>query len=280
MRKIYPPSSLTYAHHQDRPLRKFLIDTLEVSTGRNRLERLYREVRESNIHPQDAWGLILQQLQVTIQYSAQKLSQVPPTGPIVFVSNHPFGVVDGLILGELVNRVRPEFFMLVNEVLTREPLFSSYLLPIDFRETREALHTNLMTRQTAIDRLQAGEAMAIFPAGGVATARRPFAQAEDLEWKRFVGKLIQRSKATVIPLFFHGQNSRIFQLASQVHPSLRLGLFLNEVRNKMGKTIRVSIGDPIPWADMEAIRNRQSLIDFLHIRTHALSNAQTKRNDL
>lgn len=273
MRHIFPPSSLTYAHPHDPPLRKLLIDTLEVSTGRTRLERLYREIREMDIAPHEAWGLILQQLSITVEYAPQKLAQVPQKGPVIFVSNHPFGVVDGLIMGELVNKVRPEFFVLVNEVLTREALFSRYLLPIDFRETREALRTNLATRQAAIERLQNGEAMAIFPAGGVATARRPFGRAQDLEWKRFVGRLIQRSRATVIPLFFHGQNSPIFQLASQVHPSLRLGLFLNEVRNKIGKTIRVSVGDPITWQEMATLRNRQELIDFLHVKTHQLSQS-------
>ncbi len=265
--RLYLPSTLSYANPDDPAWLKFLIDTLEVSTGRNKLERKYRDIRERNPAPDEAWTMILDSLEITRQYHTDRLAQTPAQGPVVFISNHPFGVVDGLMLGELVNKVRPEFFVLVNEVLTREPLFRKHLLPVDFRETREAMRTNIQTRQLAVERLQAGEAMAIFPAGGVATARSIFGPAEDLDWKRFVAKLITQSRATVMPLYFHGQNSRLFQWASQVHVNLRLGLLLHEVRNKMGRTLSISIGDPIHWEEMAPYTKRQELLDYLRRKT-------------
>jgi putative hemolysin len=265
--RLYLPSTLSYANPDDPAWLKFLIDTLEVATGRNTLERKYRDIRERDPAPEDAWTMILDSLEITRRYDAERLAQTPSDGPVVFISNHPFGVVDGLILGELVNKVRPEFFVLVNEVLTREPLFRKHLLPVDFRETREAMRTNIQTRQLAIERLQKGEAMAIFPAGGVATARSIFGPAEDLDWKRFVAKLITQSRATVMPLYFHGQNSRLFQWASQVHLNFRLGLLLNEVRNKIGRTLSVSIGDPIHWEDMAPYTKRQELLNYLRRKT-------------
>lgn len=265
--RLYIPSTLSYANPDDPAWLKFLIDTLEVSTGRNKLERKYRDIRARNPKPEEAWTMILDSLEITRQYNADRLANTPAEGPVVFISNHPFGVVDGLMLGELVNRVRPEFFVLVNEVLTREPLFRKHLLPVDFRENREAIRTNIQTRQLAIERLQDGEAMAIFPAGGVATARSIFGPAEDLDWKRFVAKLITQSRATVIPLYFHGQNSRLFQWASQIHVNLRLGLLLYEVRNKIGRTLSISIGDPIHWEEMAPYTKRQELLDYLRRRT-------------
>ncbi len=265
--RLYLPSTLSYANPDDPAWLKFLIDTLEVATGRNTLERKYRDIRERDPAPEDAWTMILDSLEITRRYDAERLAQTPSDGPVVFISNHPFGVVDGLILGELVNKVRPEFFVLVNEVLTREPLFRKHLLPVDFRETREAMRTNIQTRQLAIERLQKGEAMAIFPAGGVATARSIFGPAEDLDWKSFVAKLITQSRATVMPLYFHGQNSRLFQWASQVHLNFRLGLLLNEVRNKIGRTLSVSIGDPIHWEDMAPYTKRQELLNYLRRKT-------------
>ncbi|NRB64965.1 MAG: hypothetical protein HRU40_18415 [Saprospiraceae bacterium] len=160
--RIYLPSNLTYSNPDDPKLVKFLIDTLEVCTGRNKLERLYQELQALDPSPARAWGLILDKLNIKRDYIEEHLLRTPNTGPVVFISNHPFGVVDGLIFGELVNKVRPNFFLLVNEVLTREPLFQTYLLPVDFRETREAMRTNLDTRKEAIARLIAGETMAIF----------------------------------------------------------------------------------------------------------------------
>lgn len=271
--RIYLPSNLTYSNPDDPKLVKFLIDTLEVCTGRNKLERLYREIQAIDPSPARAWGLILDKLNIKRDYIEEHLLRTPNTGPVVFISNHPFGVVDGLIFGELVNKVRPNFFLLVNEVLTREPLFQTYLLPVDFRETREAMRTNLDTRKEAIARLKAGETMAIFPAGGVATSRKMFGPAEDLEWKRFVARVIIQSKATVVPLYFHGRNSHLFQIASHIHLNLRLGLLLNEVRNKMGSTVKISIGKPITWTQMEPFTNRQELIDYLRKSTMEVRNS-------
>ena len=269
--RLYIPSTLSYANPDDPAWLKFLIDTLEVSTGRNKLERKYRDIRARNPKPSQAWTMILDSLEITRRYDTAHLARTPSEGPVVFISNHPFGVVDGLMLGELVNRVRPDFFVLVNEVLTREPLFRKHLLPVDFRGNREAMRTNIQTRKLAVERLQAGEAMGIFPAGGVATARSIFGPAEDLHWKRFVAKLIIQSKATVMPLYFHGQNSRLFQWASQVHVNLRLGLLLHEARNKMGQTLPISIGDPIQWEEMASYTKRQELLSYLRRRTLEVS---------
>ena len=80
--------------------------------------------------------------------------------------------------------------------------------------------------------------MVIFPAGGVSTSPNGLGRADDLEWKRFTAKVIQMAEATVVPVFVHGQNSRLFQLISQVSQTLRYGMLLNEVRNKMGRDLQ------------------------------------------
>lgn len=261
---------LTYSDPKDSLLRKCLIEGLEFATGRKRIERIYNEIQVEDIPARELWTRALEKLEVGLAYDVQRLEQLPKEGPLIFIANHPFGVVDGLMLGHLVAQVREHFFVLVNEVLCRDQKIAPYMLPIDFRETREALQINIESRRRAIERLQQGEALAIFPAGGVATARKPFGKAKDLEWKRFVAKLIQQSRATVVPVFFHGQNSRIFQLASQISMALRYGLFLHEARNKRGTVIHATIGDAISYEELAAIRGRQALLDYLRERTFSL----------
>lgn len=261
---------LTYSDPKDSLLRKCLIEGLEFATGRKRIERIYNEIQVEDIPARELWTRALEKLEVGLAYDVQRLQQLPAEGPLIFIANHPFGVVDGLMLGHLVAQARERFFVLVNEVLCRDQKIAPYMLPIDFRETREAMQTNIESRKRAVERLQQGQALAIFPAGGVATARKAFGKAEDLEWKRFVAKLIQQSRATVVPVFFHGQNSRIFQLASRISMALRYGLFLHEARNKRGTVIHATIGDPIPYEEMAAIRGRQALLDYLRERTFSL----------
>lgn len=267
----HPQHRLSYASPDDGPLKKAVINAVELATGRKRLERLYQEVKADAPATTAIWKAVLDKLKVSLSYNEAALSAVPSSGPLVFVANHPFGVLDGLILGHLASQVRPEFYVLVNEVLTREPTLKRHLLPIDFRETKAAARTNLETRSSAMERLKAGAAIAIFPAGGVATAPPQFWRpARDFEWKRFSAKLIAFSQATVVPVYFHGQNSRLFQAASQISMNLRLSLLLYEVHNKIGTTIRLTIGSPIPYTELSGMA-RQDLLDELRRRTEQLA---------
>lgn len=261
---------LSYSNPDDPKLRRLFIRAVERASGWPKLERLYAEVREEQPPAPEVWDSVLGKLRIGLNFDPQKLDQVPSKGPLVILANHPFGVVDGLAMGKLMSARRDQFRILVNDVLCREPMFDDFFLPVDFRENRQAMETNLETRRQSAEVLRQGGALGIFPAGGIATANRVVGKAKDLEWKRFVAKLIQQFRPTVVPMYFPGQNSRLFHLASVIHLDFRLSLLLNEVRNKMGQTISVVIGDPIPPVELAAIRDRQALLDHLREQVFAL----------
>jgi putative hemolysin len=171
--------------------------------------------------------------------------------------------LDGLIVCHIAAITRQRFKILINNALCKEEQIAPYLLPIDFSETEEAVRVNINTKRQALDILRRRGAIIIFPAGGIATTKGPLGKATDLEWKLFAAKLIQMTRATVVPIYFHGQNSRIFQIVSQFSLTLRLSLIIHEVKNKIGKTIRVTIGDPIPYQEIAAIKGRRNLTRYL-----------------
>jgi putative hemolysin len=188
------------------------------------------------------------------------------------VANHPYGVLDGLVISWLVSKARRDFCVLTNAVLMRAPEAQDYILPIDFAGTEGAQRTNLASRAAARAQLERGGVVVVFPAGAVSTApdrlgRKP---AVDAPWQPFVAQLIQRAGATVVPIWFGGQNSRLFQIASHFSATLRVSLIFHEVRSRIGATLPVVIGAPIPFEALAHIRDRQALADDLRARAYAL----------
>jgi putative hemolysin len=208
-----------------------------------------------------------------VRYDAEDLARVPKTGPLVIVSNHPYGVLDGIVISWLVEKVRPDFVVLTNAVLMRAHEVRDFILPIDFSGAEEALAMNLKTRSAARAQLERGGAVVVFPAGAVSTApdRLGRLPAVDARWQPFVGQLIQRARATVVPIWFGGQNGRLFQIASHVSATLRLSLIFHEVKSRIGTVLPVAVGAPIPFDSISHIKDRHFLADDLRERTYALA---------
>ena len=268
--KAYSGKKFTYAAPHDPRMKRWVIAAAENLTGRRHLQRIYEELHEEQSDPINIWGRALAKLNISMDYNAEALEKVPKTGPVIFVANHPFGIVDGAILCHLTTRVRKDYFLLINEVVSHEPLLKDYLLPVDFRENREAVRTNIATKQEASERLRKGQALAIFPSGGVATAKKIRGEPSEFPWRRFISSRIHEHQCTVVPIFFHGRNSSLFHLVSKFSMNLRLGLLLHETMNKRGKTVRITIGDPIQYEEMAPYRKRQELVEYLQERTLAL----------
>ena len=194
-----------------------------------------------------------------------------PDGPLLIIANHPFGIADGIAILSIAERIgRPYRCLLLTDFL-RLPELQALGLPVDFNETKEALATNLKTRNEARRLLKEGVTIVIFPAGGVATAEKPFGTAEELPWKAFTARLIQQSGATVLPVYFEGQNSALFHFASRYSLSLRLALLVLEFRHHIGGTVRARIGLPVSWSEIAASTGGGSIIDELYIRVHRLA---------
>lgn len=268
MRFLFPQHDFTYAAPDDAAWRRSMIHGIEQLTGKPLLWRLYSDYCRGPAS-QDFFAEAVDRLGLAVRLDRRELARIPREGPLVVVANHPFGVVDGIVLGYLLSQVRSDFRIIVNSVLYRLPELQPFLLPIDFAETRKARATNLATRRRALAELREGRAIAIFPGGTVSTAPSAMGRAEDPAWKPFVGRLVQEGQATVVPVFFEGQNSRLFQWASQVSVTLRLALLFHEVVNKMNRPVPLRIGAPLGAAELAQFDDRRRLTEHLRCLTYA-----------
>lgn len=262
--------SFSYATSEDPKLKQLLIRAVERMTGQPYLKRLYQDYRAHRVPGESFWSAALRRLEVTVKYNEAGLAAVPKTGALVIVSNHPFGVLDGLIISWLVSQVRGDFVVLTNAVLYQAEEIKAHLLPIDFAETKDALSTNLNSRNEAREHLLHDGCLIIFPAGGASTTPKPWSRhATDLDWKNFSARMIAGAKCPVVPVFFAGQNSRLFQIASHISLTLRLSLFFKEVYDKIGSEIHLRIGKPIPYKELASL-DRNGLMEYLRRKTYAL----------
>ncbi|MFD1912295.1 lysophospholipid acyltransferase family protein [Halodurantibacterium flavum] len=249
-----------------------MIRMLENATGRlaviRRAEGYEHEVANGGCF----WEVLADRYRLSLDVIGGSLENIPREGAVIVVANHPYGILDGLMMGRILSSRRSDFRILANSVFRRAEALNRVILPISFDETREAVRLNLETREAALAHLRAGGAMGVFPGGTVSTALRPFTRPMDPGWRNFTAKMVAKSGAAVVPVFFDGHNSRLFQLASHLHQTLRLALLIKEFRARIGGPVRVAIGEPIAGDDLQRFRSDpKGMMDFLRRATYDLS---------
>ena len=264
-------NTFSYAAPDDPRLKRLVIRLIERATGQPYLRWLYEDYHDHPPAAETFWDAAIKRLELNIVCDESKLAAWPKTGPLVVVCNHPYGVLDGLVICYLAAKVRRDFRVLSNSVLLRAEEIRPFMLPIDFAETKEALKTNLQSRAEAKAHLLAGGCLVIFPAGGVSTTPSVWhRRAVDADWKTFAARMITQARAPVAPVYFAGQNSRLFQLASHISLTLRLSLLFKEVHRKIGSEVRVRIGDVVPYEALASITDRAAFMQHLRSVTYAL----------
>ncbi|MFB6248791.1 MAG: lysophospholipid acyltransferase family protein [Salinibacter sp.] len=266
-----PAPKISYASPARSSIQSALIRGLERVTGRRQMETRYAATQALNADT--FWEGALDQLDVTLDADPDPSTVVPTEGPLVVVANHPFGVLDGLAICHLVSLVRSDFRILVNRVLCRDDRIEHHFLPIDFTESRAARGQNVRSMKAAFDHLRDDGVLIIFPAGGVATATRPFGPVEEMNWKPLLARLVHEGEAPVLPVYFAGRNSRLFHLVSQVSLTLRLSLLLRETLQKAGETLSVRLGSPVSYGNLASLTAPNDLARRLRSTTLGLNES-------
>lgn len=263
---------LSYAHSARTRPGRLVIRTLENLTGRIQLIKRAEGYDRAVAQGADFWREMMARYGLFLDVQGGSLDDIPQTGPLVLIANHPYGVLDGLVMGYILSGLRGDFRILAHSVFHKAPDLRRVILPMDFAETPEAQRANIAMRAEATRYLQGGGAIGIFPGGTVSTAARPFGQPLDPVWRRFTARLIQRSNATVVPIWFEGQNSRLFQVASHLNYTLRMALLLREFKARTDGPVRLVVGNPIgPEVLGQFQGDGKEMMDFLRRSTYDLS---------
>jgi putative hemolysin len=247
----YDMRRLSYAGTFKNPFKAGTIRVLEWLTAKVTLLRLIRSFEKSGA-PFGApfWPKAIRHMGIRIDTPAEEVARIPKTGPVVIVANHPHGLVDGMVMAEIVNRVRSDFKILTRSLLTGIPEVEEFMIPVPFPHEDNARELGLQMRDETMKHLKAGGVIILFPAGKVAMSEGWWGPAVEADWNVFTHKMVRSSGATIVPMHFTGQNSRAFLIANKVSDTIRQGLLLYEIKRALFKPQRPFIGHPIPASEL------------------------------
>jgi putative hemolysin len=184
-----------------------------------------------------------------LKVEATGLERIPRDGPVILISNHPTGIADGFALDDVVRPIRPDLVFYANaDALRVAPRLGDSIIPVEWVEakrTREKMKLTLTATRAA---LEAGRALAIFPAGRLARIERGV--LTDEPWAPTPLSLARRYDAPIIPIHMTGPNSTLFHLFDRVYHELRDITLFHEMLNKQGGRFTVTVGPPITPQDL------------------------------
>lgn len=174
-------------------------------------------------------------------------NNIPATGRVVIVANHPLGALDGLSLLKMVGEVRRDVKIVANDMLLNFDALSPLFLPVDnlSKSTRKSSVTKI------IDSLNRDEAVIVFPAGEVSRIRP--SGVRDGKWNSGFLNFAKKTNSPILPVYVGARNSSLFYSASMVYKPLSGMMLAHEMFNQNSKTMRISVGAPIPYAQIEAL---------------------------
>ncbi len=243
---------------------RLLASTIMSVFGLNRANKVYNDTYCA----EDYTGALLSETGISYGISPKDRANIPAAGPMIVICNHPTGASDGIVLIDLLTKVRPDIKFMGNFLLNRiEPLRRNIIAvdPFDSKSRDK----NIKGLRESMAHLKEGGVLAIFPAGEVATWQDGFSGLRDKDWDPAVIKFIRKAGVPILPMYIEGKNSLMFRLAGKIHPMLRTALLPHELFNKRGRTVNVIAGTPIPVKKVEELdddnysRYLRASVDYL-----------------
>ncbi len=268
----YDRRSLTYANSFDSPVVSMTIRVIEWFTGKITILKMIRQFEKRGAPTGQAfWRAALDTMGIPLKTPQSEIDNIPLDGPVVVVANHPHGVVDGMILADLIGRRRTDYKILTRALLTGiDEVAASYMIPVPFPHEPDAQRKSVEMRAKAMEHLKEDGLISVFPSGVVASSDSLFGPSIEREWNVFTAQMIRRSGARVVPIFFPGANSRAYLMADRIAATIRQGLLLHEVVRSCNRPQKPIVGPALTDEQMELLHSDpRGFMSWL--RDHTLS---------
>ena len=202
------------------------------------------------------------------------LKNIPEKGGCIFICNHPTGMLDGIILIDLISRVRPDVKFLGNFLLGRMNVLEKFFIEVDPFDASNPL--NIKGIKIALRHVKEGNCLAVFPAGEVSTVHG--FRIQDKKWPSSVVKFLRKVNVPIIPMFMSGTNSFSFHFWGFFHPILRTVQLVRQFNRKDNSIVEVAIGAPILPIRTASLHDKE-YADFVQMNVNLLRKTFTKKTN-
>lgn len=236
----------------------------------NRLNQVYEKARTSTV--QDFAQNVLDELDIDVNIAMRDIERIPAAGPVIAVANHPFGLLDPLVLYTVLRSVRPDVKVIANSMLCRIPETHQFCIFVNPFGSKHAENENAKALREALDWLNQGGMLVVFPAGEVAALKSNNLKVTEPVWSPIVARLVRKTRASILPVFFKGTNKPGFHIGGLLHSRLRTAMLPRELLNKRGSRVELAVGHSIPSSRLEKIETDGDRMAFLRQRVFNLRN--------
>ncbi len=218
---------------------------------------------------------ILEHYEIDYDIPEDDFKRLPKEGPYITISNHPLGGIDGILLMRLLLPLRKDYKIMANFLLERMAPLAPYVLPVNPFEEHKGARSSIAGFKMAFQHLKDGHPLGIFPAGEVSTHKEG-KFIVDKPWEEAALKLIRKAQVPVVPIYFHGKNSKLFYRLSKWSPIFRTAMIPSQVLSQRNRPLKVRIGQPISVQMQNEQESLEEFTDLLRRKTYILSNAFQK----
>ena len=222
---------------------------------------------------------LLYQFRANYHISPSELKRIPTKGPVVLVSNHALGGLDGIMLIHLLQEVRPDFKLMANFILERVTRLKKWFIGVNPFDDNLTSKSSIGGFRQVLHHLENDGLFAVFPAGEVASKLKKQVPI-DPTWNAATMRLIQRAKVPVVPVYFHARNSPLFYRLAKIHPLLRTARLPAELLTQRHRSIDIRIGKPIAVKDQDNHQSIEDYSSFVRRKLYMLSNIFERKSIL
>ena len=217
----------------------------------------------------------LKHLSIELDFDHEALKKaIPKEGPFITVSNHPFGFLDGIILLLIIGRIRPDFRVVANYLLSYFAPISDLFITVNPFDNMGPKGMGGMRK--SLGQLKKGNGLGLFPAAEVSTWYKGQRGIIDKEWPDSSVRLIRKAAVPVVPIYFHGRNSHSFHILGKLHPALRTLRIPAEFLKKRHSTIQIGVGPQVTSEDIAGFDTDKALKEHLRSLTYQQAEQFTR----